>query len=97
MEERDVIEQTSKITNKYIDMKSLPEEFRLGVSLMARDLYKDLTEATLVRTKEYAEHLKIKSELVRLTFELNEALEYWNNKIAKHDAVHAISETEGKD
>ena len=78
-----MIKEQSLLVNKYIDMGSMPNEFKLGISLMARDLNREITKLTLIRSKEYAEYIKNKSDLIRLTGELEEALEYWQKRIKK--------------
>ncbi len=79
-EEQMVIKEEYQTTSKYVDMNTLPKEFKVGVSLLARDLNREIAKLTLIRTKEYAEYIKNKSDLIRLTGELEEALEYWRKK-----------------
>lgn len=79
-ESEKIVKDNYELTNKYVDMEQLPSEFMLGVSLMARDLSIEVAKAKLVRTKEYAEYVKNKSDLLRLTQELEEALNYWKKK-----------------
>ena len=80
LEDKRIIKSNFKTTSTYLDMDSLPKEFHLGVSLMARELTKEIAKITLIRTKDYAEYIKDKSELLKLTLELEEALDYWKKK-----------------
>lgn len=82
-EDKDIIKENYSTTNKYLAMDTFPEEFKLGVSVMARDLNREIAKLSLIRTKEYAEYIKNKSDLIRLTGELEEALEYWNKRNKK--------------
>ncbi len=82
-EEKIIISEEYPTTNKYVDMDSLPDEFKLGVSALARDLNREIAKLTLIRTKEYAEYIKNKSDLIRLTGELEEALDYWKKRNKK--------------
>lgn len=78
--DKKIIKRNLKITTNYLDMNLLPEEFHLGVSLMVENLTKKIAKVTLIRTKDYAEYVKEKSELLKLTLKLEEALDYWTKK-----------------
>ena len=80
MENDKLIRERYDFCNKYIDMKTLPKEFQLGVSIMADTLLKDIAQLSLVRTKEHAEWIIEKHKIAKLSCELEEAVSYWKKK-----------------
>ena len=80
MDEMKIIRNNHNFCNKYVDMNSLPKEFRTGVSMMADVLLKDIATLSLVRTKEHAEWIIEKSKIQKMACELEEALNYWRKR-----------------
>lgn len=92
-EDDKLIKKYYEVTNKYFDMDSLPKEFMVRVSYMARDLSIEIAKAKLVRTKEYAEYVRDKAHLLKLTEELEEALVIIKDRLCQDRSVCGCCES----